>query len=77
MDGTELKKVFNFTIYPEDSKITTIKRIVNIDKGNMGGTHWTFLYLKDNQSFYFASFAGFPDKFLLEHLTKPKNLHNY
>ena len=72
MDESELKKVFNFTICPEDSKITTNNRIVNIDKGSMGGSHWTLFYFKDKQSSYFASFGGLPDKILLEKLTKPK-----
>ena len=43
----------------------------------MGGTPWTFLKLKDNESFYVASFGGSPDKLLLEQLTKPLNFHKY
>ena len=77
MDESELKKVFNFTTYPEDSENTTNKRFVNVDKVSMGGTHLTFFCLKDNQSFYFASFGGLPDNILLEQLTKPKNLQNF
>ena len=37
LDEIQLKKVFNFTMYPEDSKITTNKRIIKSDEGSMGG----------------------------------------
>ena len=37
----------------------------------MGGSHWTCFYIKDNRSFYFDSFGGQPDKFLLNQITKP------
>ena len=43
----------------------------------MGGTHWTFLYRKDNRSFYFDSFGGSPNKFPLQQLPKPITFHNY
>ena len=32
---------------------------------------------KNNKSFYFDSFGGIPDKFLLNQLTKPIIYHNY
>ena len=38
----------------------------------MGGSHWTCFLIKDNKSFYFDSFGGQPDKFLLKHIPKPK-----
>ena len=61
LDESELEKVFNFTIYPEDSKITTNKRIVNIDKGSMGGTHWIFLLL-ETQSIILLRFVRWPSR---------------
>ena len=43
----------------------------------MGGTHWTCFYTKDNNSYYFDSFGGQPDKFLVNQLPKPIIYHNY
>ena len=37
----------------------------------MGGSHWTCFIVKDDKSFYFDSFGGQPDKFLLKQLRKP------
>ena len=41
----------------------------------MGGTHWVCFYIKDNKSYYFDSFGGSPDKFLLNQLPKPIIYH--
>ena len=71
MDKFELQKIFNYPIYTKDSKIFSDKRLVNIDNGSMGGTHWTCFYIKCNKSYYFGSFGGQPDKFPLNHLPKP------
>ena len=43
----------------------------------MGGTHWTCFIVKDNKSFYFDSFGGQPDKYLLNQLPKPIIYHKY
>ena len=43
----------------------------------MGGAHLTCYYIKDNKSYYFDSFGGTPDKFLLNQLPKPIIYHNY
>ena len=43
----------------------------------MSGNHWTCFIVKDNKSFYYDSFGGQPDKFLLNHLPKPIINHNY
>ena len=37
----------------------------------MGGSHWTCFIAKDNKSYYFDSFGGTADKFLLRQLPKP------
>ena len=34
-------------------------------------------FVKDNKSYYFDSFGGQPDKFLLKQLIKPIIYHNY
>ena len=77
MNESELRRVYNYSIYPRDSKIFSDKGFVNIDNGSRGGSHWTCFYIKDNKSFYFDSFGGQPDKFLLNHLPKPIIYHNY
>ena len=76
MNESELQRVYNYPIYPRDSKKYSDKGFVNIDNGIMGGTHWTCFILKDNKSFYFDSFGGNPDKFLLNQLPKPILYHN-
>ena len=43
----------------------------------MGGSHWTCFYIKGNKSYYFDSFGGQPDKFLLNQLPKSIMYHNY
>ena len=77
MNERQLQRVFNYSIYPRDSKKYSDKGFVNIDNGSQGGTHWTCFYIKDNKSFYFDSFGGHPDKFLLNQLPEPIIYHNY
>ena len=77
MNESELQRVYNYPIYPPDSKIYSDKGFVNIDNGSMGGSHWTCFLVKNNKSFYFDSFGGSPDKFLLNQLPKPVFYHNY
>ena len=77
MNESELQRVYNYPIYPRDSKIYSDKGFVNIDSGIMGGTHWSCFIVKDNKSFYFDSFGGQPDKFLIKQLPKPIIYHNY
>ena len=77
MNESQLQKVYNYPIYPRDSKINSDKGIVNIDNGDRNGTHWTCFIMKDDESYYFDSFGGTPDKFLLKQLPKPKIYHNY
>ena len=65
MNASELQRIYNYAIYPRDSKIYSDNRFVKIDNGFQGGTHWTCFIVKDNKSYYFDSFGGQPDKFLL------------
>ena len=64
-------------IYPRDSKIYSDKEFVNIDAGSMGRTNWTYFTVNDNKSYYFDSFGGQPDEFLLNQLPKPITYHKY
>ena len=66
MNESELQKIYNYPVFPTDSKIYSDKGFVNIDNGSRGRTHWTAFYVKNNKSFYFDSFGGQPDKFLLK-----------
>ena len=77
MNESQLQKIYNYPIYPRDSKIYSDKGFVNIDNGSMGGSHWVCFIVKDNKSFYFDSFGGQPDKFLLKQLPKPIIYHIY
>ena len=77
MNESQLQKKFNFPVYPRYSKIYSDKGFINIDIGSQGGTHWTCFIVKDNKSFYFDSFGGQADTFLLKQLPKPVINHNY
>ena len=77
MNESHLQKVYNYPIYPRDSKIYSDKGFINIDNGSKRGTHWTCFIVKDKKSYYFDSFGGQPDKFLLNQLPKPIISHNY
>ena len=77
MNVSEVQKVYNYPIYPRDSKIYSDRGFINIDNVSVGGTHWTCFIVKDNKSYYFDSFGGQPDIFLLKQLTKPIIYHNY
>ena len=71
MNENHLQRNCNYPIYPRDSKIISDKGFVHFDNGSQGGTHWTCFMVKDKKSYYFESFGGQPDKFLLNHLPKP------
>ena len=75
MKESQLQRVYNYKIYPRDSKINSDKCFVNIDVGSMGGSHWCAFYVRDNKSYYFDSFGGQPDKFLIKQLPKPILYH--
>ena len=77
VDESQLQRVYNYPIYPRDSKIYSDRGFVNIDDGSQNGTHWTCFIVKDNKSYYFDSFGGQPDKFLLKQLPKPIIYHKY
>ena len=76
-NASQLQQIYNYPIYPGDSKIYSDKGFVNIDNGCMGGSHWSCFIKKDNKSYYFDSFGVQPDKFLLNQLPKPIIYHSY
>ena len=77
MNESQLQKIYNYPIYPRDSKIYSDKGFINIGNNENGGSHWCCFIVKDSKSFYFDSFGGSPDKFLLKQLPKPTIYHNY
>ena len=77
MNGSQLQKIYNYPIYPRDLKIYSDKGFVNIGDVNSGGSHWCAFHVKNIKSFYFDSFGGQPDKFLLNQLPKPILHHFY
>ena len=50
MNESQLQKVYNYEIYPRNSKIYSDRGFVNIDKCDMKGTDWCAFYIKDNKS---------------------------
>ena len=50
MNESDLQRVFNYPIYPHDSKKNSDKIFINIDNGSMVGCHWTAVYVKINKS---------------------------
>ena len=77
MNESQLQKVFNYPVYPGDSKIYSDKAFVNIDDGSQNVSHLTCFKVKDEKSYYFESFGGHLDIFLLNQLPKPIIYHNY
>ena len=77
MKASQLQRVYNYLIYPRDSKIYSDKGFVNIDNVSQGGTQWTCFYIKDKKLYYSDSSGGQLDKFLLNQLPKPIICHNY
>ena len=77
MSESQLRRVYDYPIYPRDSKIYSDKWFLNIGNYENGGSHWCSFIVKDNKSYYFDSFGGSPDKFLLNQLPKPIIYHNY
>ena len=69
---SELQRVYNYKIYPRDSKVYSDRGFLNINNGFQGGTHRTCFIVKDNKSYYFDSFGGQPDEFLLNQIPTPK-----
>ena len=51
MNESDLQKIYNYPIYPRDSKIYSDKGFVNIANGFRGGSHWTCFIVKDKKSF--------------------------
>ena len=46
VNESDLRWVYNYNIYPRDSKIYSDKVFVNIEDGSQGGTHWCCFTLK-------------------------------
>ena len=56
MNESDLQKVYNYKIYPRDSKIITNKGFVNIDNGKNGRNTLDLFYIKDKKSYYLIQF---------------------
>ena len=67
---SDSKKIYKFSIYLRDSKIKTNKSFINIDIGNMGGSHLTCFYIQDKNSSSLMSYGGPPVIISLHHLSK-------
>ena len=71
------QRIYKYTINPRDSIIYSDTRFENIDNGSQGGTHWVCFIVKDNKPYYFTSFGGQLDEFLLNHLPKTITYHKF
>ena len=40
INESQLQRVYNYPIYPRDSKIYSDRGFVNIDNGSQAGSHW-------------------------------------
>ena len=77
MSELELQRIHNYPTYPRDSKTYSDQVFVSIDHGRMNGSRWTCFIVKDKKSYYFDSFGGATDQFLLNQLPKPLLYNNY
>ena len=77
MNQSILQRIYIYPINPRDFIIYSDIGFVNLDNGRMGGSHWTCFIVKDNKSYYFDSFGGHPDQYLLNQLPNPIKNHNY
>ena len=68
MIESDLRRVYKYPVNPRDSKRYSDEGFVNKDNGSQGGSHWTCFVIKSNKSYYYDSFRGAPDKFLLNQL---------
>ena len=40
MNESQLQRIYNYPIYPKNSKVHSNRGFTNIDDGRLGGTHW-------------------------------------
>ena len=50
MNEFDKQRIYNYPIYPRDSKISPDKGLINIDDGSQNGLHWCAFYVKNNKS---------------------------
>ena len=77
MNEKKLQGVYKYPLNPRDSPLYSDRRFVNLDDGSQGGNHWTCFIVKDNKSYYFDSFGGQPDDFLLKQVPQAITYHIY
>ena len=59
MNKSQLQKIYNYPIYPRDSKMYSDKRFVIIDNGSQGGTHFILIRLGCSQiSSYLINYSN-------------------
>ena len=75
LSESEIQRLYNYRIYPRDSKQYSYKYFVNIENGTIGGSHWTDFYVKNIRSFFFDCFGESVVKFILNQLLKTNKYH--
>ena len=51
MNESELQRVCNYPIYPQDFKVYSSRGFVKIDNGSQSGTLWTCFIVEDKKSY--------------------------
>ena len=77
MTESQLQKIYKLSIYPRDSKNIFRQRICKNRQWISRRYSLDLLYSKRYKSYYFDSFGGQPDKFLLYRSPKPIIYHSY
>ena len=79
MSESDLQKVYNYKIYPRDSKITSNNGFVNIDDGESSWDSLDVCFcIKNNISYYFRFLSEvLLINFYFKQLPKPIIYHNF
>ena len=68
---SEVQRVLNCRLNPIDTKLLLNRGFAKVDIGELGDSHLTCFYIKKEKLYYFDSFGGAANKFLLNQLPKP------
>ena len=63
MNESRLQRSYNYPLYTRDPETLSDNGFLKIHNASLGGTLWTCVIKKDNQSYYFDSSGGHADSF--------------
>lgn len=72
--ANKIKIPLNYVGFAENmpNKLNNGGYIINLGDLDKSGTHWTCLYIENENAFYFDSFAGAPEDIIIKKLKKNK-----